>query len=106
MNYFPLTKDQQEWKDRAVGIAERDIEPRAAHYDRGAAFPQESLNALRDAEDTIDAELSKHGKEHEFHMYPGCGHGFHCNARGSYRPESARDAWGKTIAWFDAHLKG
>ena len=55
---------------------------------------------------TIDAELSKHGKEHEFHMYPGCGHGFHCNARDSYRPESARDAWGKTIAWFDAHLKG
>jgi len=55
---------------------------------------------------TIDAELTKHGKEHEFHMYPGCGHGFHCNARGSHRPESARDAWGKTIAWFDAHLKG
>ena len=55
---------------------------------------------------TIDAELSKYGKEHEFHMYPGCGHGFHCNARDSYRPESARDAWGKTIAWFDAHLKG
>ena len=57
MNYFPLTKDQQEWKDRAVGIAERDIEPRAAHYDRGAAFPQESLNALRDAVDTIDGAI-------------------------------------------------
>ncbi len=49
MNYFPLTRDQQEWKERAVGIAERDIGPRAAHYDREAAFPQESLNALRDA---------------------------------------------------------
>ncbi len=49
MNYFPLTRDQQEWKERAVGIAERDIESRAAHYDREAAFPQESLNALRDA---------------------------------------------------------
>ena len=55
---------------------------------------------------TIDAELTKHGKAHEFHMYPGCGHGFHCNARASYRPEAARDAWGKTIAWFDQHLKG
>ncbi len=49
MNYFPLTRDQQEWKERAVGIAERDIGPRAAHYDREAEFPQESLNALRDA---------------------------------------------------------
>ena len=49
MNYFLLTRDQQEWKERAVGIAERDLGPRAAHYDREAAFPQESLNALRDA---------------------------------------------------------
>ena len=54
----------------------------------------------------IDAELTKHGKVHEFHSYPGCGHGFHCNARSSYRPESARDAWAKTMAWFDQYLKG
>ena len=54
----------------------------------------------------LEAELKKHGKTYEFHMYPGCGHGFHCNGRASYRPESARDAWGKTIAWFDQYLKG
>ena len=53
----------------------------------------------------IEAALKQHNKTYEFHMYPGCGHGFHCNARGSYRPESARDAWGKTIAWFDQHVK-
>ena len=49
MNYFPLTSKQLEWKERAVGIAERDIGPRATYYDREAEFPQESLNALRDA---------------------------------------------------------
>ena len=49
MNYFPLTSEQLEWKERAVGIAERDIGPRATYYDREAEFPQESLNALRDA---------------------------------------------------------
>ena len=54
----------------------------------------------------IGAELKKHGKPHEFHMYPGCGHGFHCDGRASYRPEAARDAWAKTMAWFDQHLKG
>ena len=54
----------------------------------------------------IEAELSKHGKTHEFHMYPGCGHGFHCDGRASYRPEAAKDAWAKTIAWFDKYLKG
>ena len=49
MNYFPLTNDQQEWKDRTAEIAQREIGPRAADYDRNAEFPQESLNALRDA---------------------------------------------------------
>lgn len=54
----------------------------------------------------IAAELTRHGKTHEFHTYPGCGHGFHCDGRASYRPEAARDAWGKTMAWFDKYLKG
>lgn len=54
----------------------------------------------------IDAELEKHGKTYEFHMYPGCGHGFHCDGRASYRPEAAKDAWAKTMAWFDRYLKG
>ena len=54
----------------------------------------------------IEAELKKHGKTYEFHMYPGCGHGFHCDGRASYRREPALDAWSKTIAWFDKHLKG
>ena len=54
---------------------------------------------------TIGAELDKHNKTHEFHVYPGCGHGFNCNARGSYRPEAAADAWAKAMAWFDKYLK-
>ncbi len=49
MNYFPLTNDQQEWKDRTTAIAERDIGPRAAEYDRKAEFPRESLDSLREA---------------------------------------------------------
>ena len=56
--------------------------------------------------ETIAAELKKQGKSYDFHMYPGCGHGFHCDARPSFRPEAARDAWNKTIAFFDEHLKG
>ena len=54
---------------------------------------------------TIAAELDKHGKTYEFHMYPGCGHGFNCDARADFRPEAARDAWGKAMAWFDQYLK-
>jgi carboxymethylenebutenolidase len=54
---------------------------------------------------TIEAELARHSKSYEFHMYPGAGHGFQCDARSSYRREAAQDAWNKTIAWFDQHLK-
>ena len=69
-------------------------------------FGEEDQNPTPADVATIEAELKKHGKTYEFHMYPGCGHGFHCDARASFRPESARDAWGKAMAWFDKHLKG
>ena len=69
-------------------------------------FGEEDQNPTPADVTTIEAELKKHGKTYDFHMYPGCGHGFHCDGRGSYRPESARDAWGKTMAWFDQYLKG
>ena len=68
-------------------------------------FGEDDGNPSPDDVAQIDAELTKHGKLHEFHTYPGCGHGFHCNGRSSYRPESARDAWGKAMAWFDKYLK-
>jgi alkylation response protein AidB-like acyl-CoA dehydrogenase len=49
MNYFSLTHEQQEWKDDVAALAEKEIAPRAEEYDRLAKFPQESLDALRDA---------------------------------------------------------
>ncbi len=68
-------------------------------------FGEDDQNPSPEDVATIEAELKKNDKTYEFHSYPGCGHGFHCNARSSYRPESARDAWGKTMAWFDKYLK-
>ena len=68
-------------------------------------FGEDDQNPTPDDVAQISAELTKHNKVHEFHSYPGCGHGFSCNARGSYRPESARDAWAKATAWFDKYLK-
>ena len=69
-------------------------------------FGEEDTNPSPADVATIAAELQKHGKIHEFHIYPGCGHGFHCDGRESYRPEAAKDAWSKAIAWFNTHLKG
>jgi carboxymethylenebutenolidase len=69
-------------------------------------FGEEDQNPSPQDVARIEAALRQHGKTYEFHMYPGCGHGFHCDARVSYRPEAAKDAWSKTLAWFDKYLKG
>ena len=47
MNYFPLTRSQQEWQARAAEIAARELAPRSEHTDRTGQYPQESLDALR-----------------------------------------------------------
>ena len=86
----------------------------ASPYDQSAniacpilgLFGEEDANPTLDDVAKIDGELTRLGKAHEFHNYGGAGHGFHCEVRGSYRPEAAQDAWGKAIAWFDANLKG
>lgn len=53
----------------------------------------------------IDAELTRLGKEHEFHSYTGAGHAFMSEGRPSYRDDAATDAWLKCIAWLERHLK-
>ena len=49
MNYFPLTKAQQEWQERVADLASREIGRRAAEYDAQSKFPQESVDALKEA---------------------------------------------------------
>ena len=48
MTYFPLSKDQLEWQERAQVIATDVLAPRSAEADRTATFPREQLQALRD----------------------------------------------------------
>ena len=47
MTYFPLTKGQEEWRDRAADIAAKELAPRAEETDRLGRYPQESLDALK-----------------------------------------------------------
>jgi hypothetical protein len=35
----------------------------------------------------------------EIHVYPGAGHGFHCDERGSFEPKSAKTAWERSLAF-------
>lgn len=53
-----------------------------------------------------EAELKKHGKNYEFHMYPGAGHGFFYYNWGNYRQEQAVDGWEKIFAFLGNYLNG
>jgi carboxymethylenebutenolidase len=44
--------------------------------------------------------LSAAGVDHELRVYPDTGHAFFNDTRPSYRPEAARDAWGRVLAFF------
>jgi len=47
MSYFPLTKHQQDWQERARDIAARELGHRADETDRLGRFPTDSLAALK-----------------------------------------------------------
>lgn len=67
-------------------------------------FGEADANPSPDDMRKLDAELTKHGKVHEFHSYPGANHAF-MNARGErYHAAAAQDSWPKTLAFFDKYL--
>ncbi len=65
--------------------------------DEDASIPVEEVEELRRL--LADAPV-----ETEIVRYPGAGHGFHCDRRDSYHEPSARDAWERTLEWFDRFL--
>jgi carboxymethylenebutenolidase len=66
--------------------------------DQDTSIPVEDVERLREAvrASPVDTDIVR---------YPDAGHGFHCDARASYHEASARDAWARALAWFDAHLR-
>jgi carboxymethylenebutenolidase len=51
-------------------------------------------DALRNA--PVDSDIVR---------YAEAGHGFHCDQRPDFRPDEAKDAWSRMLAWLDAHLQ-
>ena len=67
-------------------------------------FGEDDTSPPPDQVATHEAELKKHGKNYEFHMYPDAGHGFFYYNRPMYRQEQAVDGWEKVFAFFGKHL--
>jgi carboxymethylenebutenolidase len=53
----------------------------------------------------IEAAMLQQGKIYEKVIYPDVDHAFHNDTGPRYAPEAARDAWGRTLAWFDRYVR-
>lgn len=65
--------------------------------DQDPSIPINEVEGLRGA-------AEKAAPDTEVVRYPDANHGFHCDARSSYHEESAKDAWRRTLEFFDKHL--
>lgn len=54
----------------------------------------------------LESTLKNLGKPAQLLMYPNCPHAFFNDQNPqTYRPEAAKDAWNKTLTFFENHLK-
>ena len=63
----------------------------------------ERINQGRPA---IEAAMIAQGKTFEAVVYPDVDHAFHNDTGSRYAPEAARDAWRRTLEWFDRYVRG
>jgi carboxymethylenebutenolidase len=54
----------------------------------------------------FDAALTQAGVPHEGHIYAGANHGFHNDTTPRYDEAAAKEAWQRTLAWFNKYLRG
>jgi len=101
------------WGGRVV-MAEEDLTPNfpvaPLDYTKDLSCPILGLFGQDDHSPTPaqvavqEAELKKHGKNYEFHMYPDAGHGFFYYNWSAYRQEQAEDGWEKIWAFLGKYL--
>jgi carboxymethylenebutenolidase len=53
----------------------------------------------------FNAALTKAGVPHEGHVYPRANHGFHNDTTPRYDEAAAKEAWRRTLDWFDKYVK-
>jgi carboxymethylenebutenolidase len=54
----------------------------------------------------LKAGLAKAGKPVDIYVYAGAGHAFMNDSRPSYHADAARQAWARTLSFFQKNLKG
>ena len=110
--FYKDTKAAVAWYGPPSRAQEDDPKPIAA-LDVAAEMPCPVLMLYGGADQSIpvaDVEkeataLKAAGRPVDVHIYPDAPHGFLADYRPSYRAEMAKDAWGKSLAWFQKYLK-
>jgi len=54
---------------------------------------------------TIEEAMKKNNKTFEKMIYAKAGHAFNNDTGAAYNADAAKDAWAKTLAWFDKYVK-
>lgn len=67
-------------------------------------FGELDKNPPPDEMRTLDAELNRLGKTHEFYFYPDAPHGFNRNGWKGYKPDHDATSWQRTLNFFEKHL--
>jgi carboxymethylenebutenolidase len=53
----------------------------------------------------LKTALARYGKKFDIKVYQGAPHAFFNDTREAYRPDAARDAWTRTLAFFKETLR-
>lgn len=67
-------------------------------------FGDDDKNPSPEDREKLAAELTKHGKAHEFYAYPGASHAFMDHTKESFRPNAASEAWPRALEFLRRHL--
>jgi carboxymethylenebutenolidase len=95
--------------DLAAGVPFYGAQPSAADAGKIKA----PINAQYGEQDTritdgwpaFDAALTEAKVPHEGHVYKGANHGFHNDTTPRYDEAAAKEAWQRTVDWFNKYLR-
>jgi carboxymethylenebutenolidase len=83
----PLTELVQEVQGAWLGL----------YGDRDEYIPAQEVDALERAAAHASGSV-------EIHRYADAGHGFNCDARSSFNPDAAADAWKRTLVFLESNV--
>lgn len=65
----------------------------------------EQDNRINSGIPAIEEAMAANNKIYEKMIYPNADHAFHNDTGSRYNPEAAKDAWERTLAWFEQYVR-